>query len=119
MGGPAWLPFSTALGKRATRNSSSSLGGYWACSASSLRQITLDLEETGGGRWKKEAQFSPQAPSGQTGRGMVRYWSSVPGRVSSWMGSHGFRALRRAKKAKEGKEGSLEEADPPSPELSC
>lgn len=66
----------------------------------------------GGGRWKKEAQFSPQAPPGQTGRGMVKYWSSVPGRVSSWMESHGFRALRRAKKAKEGKEGSLEEADP-------
>lgn len=75
------------------------------------RQTTLDLEGMGRGRWKEKAQFSPQAPPDQNYRGMIRYWSSVAGRLSSWLGSHSFRALRGAKKAEEGRKGSLEEAD--------
>lgn len=51
----------------------------------------------------EEAQFSPQASPLQTGRGMIRYWSSVPARLSSWLESRSFRALREAKKAEEGR----------------
>lgn len=83
------------------------------------RQTTLDLEGMGRGRWKDKTQFSPQAPPDQNYRGMIRYWSSVPGRFSPWLGSHSFRALRGSKKAEEGRKGSLEEAEPPSIELSC